>query len=129
MDREGFNMKPQFVAAKPSKLSWVDQFLFLPGAVILCVILPIADFFGRGDDFLLRRWPLSTWLLIGLGFLLFAIIERLALIIVELKTITFLCSNLFKDADATDFSVNLLALNRMRQTVRQALGAPDDEAT
>ena len=129
MDREGFNMKSQFVAAKPSRLSWVDQLLFLPGAVILCVILPIIDFFGRGDDVLLRRWPLSTWLLIGLGFLLFAIIERLALIIVELKTITFLCSNLFKDADATDFSVNLLALNRMRQTVRQALGAPDDEAT
>ena len=119
-------MKPPFVAAKPSKPSLIDQVLLLQGAVLFCILLPIAAFFGQ-DDIVLRRWPLTTWLLIGLELLLLAILERLAVIIAELRAITFLCTNLFKDAEAADFSVNMRALSRMGQTVREALGAPDDD--
>lgn len=98
----GEGMKPPFVAAKSSKPSLIDQVLLLPGAVLLCILLPIAAFFGQGG-IVLRRWPLTTWLLIGLGLLLCAILERFAVIIAELRAITFLCTNLFKDAEAANF--------------------------
>jgi len=105
----------------------MDHVVFLPAGFVLCILLPLSALFGQGDEWLLRRLPLATWVLIGLAFLLLAIIERLGLIIFELKTLTFFCTNLLKDADVHDGSINLFALSRMRQTVREALGAPDED--
>ena len=44
------------------------------------------------------------------------------------ETLTFLAENLFKDPDAEDiFSGSLYNLRRMHSTVRQALGANEDQ--
>ena len=75
------------------------------------------------------RLPRATWVLIGLSFLLFSIIERLQLIIYELQTLTHVCRNLLKDADDPDGLINQYTLTRMRQTIRPALGADPDEET
>ena len=96
-------MKPPFIVARsPNKLHWMDQVVCLPVAVLLCILLPLGVLLGVDDHWLLRRVPLATWVLIGLAFLLLAIIERLALIIVELQMLTFVCRNLLKDADDPD---------------------------
>jgi fructose 1,6-bisphosphatase len=42
------------------------------------------------------------------------------------QTITFLVKNLFKHKDTAYFSVSCHELDRMRRTVRQALGVNDD---
>jgi hypothetical protein len=118
-------MKDTFVTAKPSKLHWIDQVLYLPAGVMLCVFVPVGALISGETSF----WGLSvtTCVLIGIGFLIIAVIERLAVICVELQTMTFLVKNLFKEKDAEDLSVSLYDLDRMRRTVRQALGANDDE--
>ena len=120
-------MKPPFIVARPHKLHWMDQVVFLPLGLAFCIFFPLSALLGHGEHWLWGRVPLATWVLIGLAFLLLAIIERLALIIVELKTLTFVCTNLLKDADDPDGLINQFALSRMRQTIRRALGAPDEE--
>lgn len=120
-------MKPPFIMAKSSKLHWTDQLLLMPAACFLCIGLPMIAFFGAGDDWLPRRLPLTAWLLMGIGVLLLMIIDRLGLLIFELQTLTFVCRNLLKDADDPDGSINQFTLNRMRQTIRPALGAPDED--
>ena len=120
-------MKPPFIMAKSAKLHWTDPLLLMPAAGLLCIGLPIAAFFGPGDDWLLRQLPLTAWLLMGIGVLLMMIIDRLGLLIDELQTLTHICRNLLKDADDPDGSINQFTLTRMRQTIRPALGAPDEE--
>ena len=92
-------MKPPSMVVQSGKLHWMDHVVILPVAFLLCIGVPLSVLFGQGDEWLLRRLPLATWVLIGLAFLLFAIIERLALIIVELKTLTFVCTKLLKEDD------------------------------
>ena len=93
-----------------------------PVGACFLYFFPLSALLGHGEHWLWGRVPLATWVLIGLAFLLLAIIERLALIIVELKTLTFVCTNLLKDADDPDGLINQFALSRMRQTIRRALG-------
>jgi hypothetical protein len=81
-----------------------------------------------GQDHLLG-WPLSTWIRIGIGLLILAVIERLALIFAELQAVTFLARNLFKETDAEWLEVSQYALSRMQHSVRRALGASEDEST
>jgi hypothetical protein len=120
----GLIMRTPIKLRKPPRLPWVDQYLYLPGAFVLCVGLPAEAFF-RGQD-KIGPWPVSTWVLIGLGFILMAIIERLALIIHEMRTIIQPIAYVFKDADAKDFSINLYDLGVMRARVRSALGISDE---
>jgi hypothetical protein len=120
-------MKDTFVIAKTLKLPWIDQFIYLPGGIICCILYPVISLVS-GQDHLLG-WPLSTWLLIGIGLLILAVIERLALIFGELQAVTFLARNLFKETDAECLEVSQYALRRMRHSVRRALGVNEDEST
>jgi hypothetical protein len=69
-------MKDKFVTAKIVKLPWIDQFIFLPGAFYCCIMAPVIALISGQDH--LFGWPISTWILIGISLLLYAIIERLA---------------------------------------------------
>jgi hypothetical protein len=119
-------MKDKFVTAKIVKLSWIDQFIFLPGAFYCCIMAPVIALISGQDH--LFGWPISTWILIGISLLLYAIIERLALIFTDLQGVTFLARNLFKDADAEYLEVSQSALRRMHHTVRRALGVNEEES-
>src|SRR5882672_6802708 len=98
-------MRNEFVRAKPFKLHWIDRVLYLPAGVILSVIMPISAFISGESNF--RGLSLTTCVLIGIGFLILAIIERLGLICSELQTMTFIVNNLFKEKDAEYLSVSL----------------------
>jgi NhaP-type Na+/H+ or K+/H+ antiporter len=120
-------MKDTFVIAKTLKLPWIDRFFYLPGGIICCILYPVISVVSGRDHLL--GWPLSTWLLIGIGLLILAVIERLALIFGELQAVTFLARNLFKEADAECLEVSQRALRRMQHSVRRALGVSEDEIT
>lgn len=126
---KGVNMttakEQRFVVATATKLHWFDQVVFLPLGLMFCVLTPFISFFTGEDQFF--GWPISTVLLMGIGFLLLAVIERLALIIGELQAITFLVRNLFKDPEEDQLSLSLYSIKRMRSTIRRALGLLEDE--
>ena len=124
-DKEG--PKDTFVIAKIFELPWVDKVIYLPGGIIFCVLTPVTSLVFGEDH--LGRWPLSTYLLIGIGLLILAVIERLALILRELYAVTFLARNLFKNSDAEYLEVSARDLRRMHDTVRRALGVSEDEDT
>ena len=69
-------MQNTFVTAKSSKLPWIDQFVFLPGGIFCCIMSPVIAVIWGEDH--LAGLHLSTWLLIGIGLLILAVIASLA---------------------------------------------------
>jgi len=118
-------MRNEFVSVPYAKLHWTDRVITIPVGVILCGGVPLGALISGKNTFF--GFSLTNCVLIGIGFLLLAIIERLGLICSELQTMTFLVKNLFKNQYDEDFNVSLRDLKRMRYTVRRTLGIRDDE--
>jgi hypothetical protein len=118
-------MRNKFVFVKYPDLPWVDKVIFMPVGTTFCAFIPLIAIISGENTF----WGLSltNCVLIGIGFLVLAVIERLALLCRELLTMTFLVKTLFNDQNGKDLIVSQHDWRCMCCAVRRALGIGDND--